>query len=212
MSLRRPRAIYPDDTTRTEGHDRQMPTVSQVLRHGDLGVGVVAEGRSEIVILGGRCYTVATDFTIAQTDAHRKIRSAAIIKFEPEFRLALRQPLDLSQVLARITRTLGDDETMGAFCVTGWFSFVGLGANRPAGGGLGGVGFAERPPTIREFSDVTGTVVGLHNVDVGPDSAGDALRLFFIDEHRRFGGCVTDFESLQAHVDLAPIDRVSYRA
>ena len=170
------------------------PTAAQILRHGDHGLGALDSGLGDFVVLRGRCFTLRADFTAEATDRRARAASAAITRFRPEHRMAVRRPQPLAEVAARIDQAFGDDGP-GAFRIDAWFSYVRLlGPN------------AE----VLEVSDVVGSIVGFRNVAVEADRP-DPMRLHFLDGRCLVGGRVADCEVLRARVELATITPVGPR-
>lgn len=192
MSPRRSRAGVGAPSGR---HPQAGASVAQILRHGDHGLGELDDGGGDFVVVRGHCFALRPDSSAVQADRRARATVAAVTRFRPDHRIAVRRPHSLTQLLPRIEIALADDEAAAAVRIDGWFSFVRVHAEPP-----------------REFSDVVGTIVGLRNADVDADASSGGLRLHFIDETRQVGGRVADFEVLRAQAELARVAPVAPRA
>jgi acetolactate decarboxylase len=202
LSLRRSRepAFPPVTGANRDSVAPRLPSLAQVLRRGDHGMGVLDTGHAEFVVVRGRCFTLHHDFSVTETAKRERAHSAAITRFDPEIRISFRRPVLSRDLLPQFETTITDSPGGFAVRIDGWFSFVRIRNN------------GATMPTMREVSDVTGTIIGFSHVDLDVPIAPADLRLYFVDESRRVGGRVVDFEVLRAIADLAPLVRTRYRA
>jgi acetolactate decarboxylase len=174
------------------------PTPAQVLRRGDHGVGVLADGEGEFIVVGGRCFTLRPDGSVAATRARSRAYSAAVTRLQPDYNLTVRRPRSLSGLLADLDREIPEVNAVAAIRIDAWFSFVSLTAS-------------DRGPGREwELSDVVGTVVGFRNVIVDPEvrQDDDDPHLHFVDDQRSRGGHLVDFEILRARVLVGVVTKV----
>jgi acetolactate decarboxylase len=202
LSLRRSREPACPQATgaNRDGAAPRLPSLAQVLRRGDHGMGVLDTGRAEFMIVRGRCFTLEHDFSVTETATRARAHSAAVTRFDPEARISFRRPVLSRDLLPQLEATVTNSPGGVAVRIDGWFSFVRIRHN------------GAMMPIIREVSDVTGTIIGFSRVDMDVPPAPADLRLYFVDESRRVGGRVVDFEVLQAVADLASLVRTRYRA
>jgi acetolactate decarboxylase len=187
------------------------PTAAQILRRGDHGVGVLGDGESEFIVVGGRCFTLHPDGTVAATGARARAHSAAVTRFRPEYDLLIRSPRSFLELLLEIDRQLPRTDAIAAVRIDAWFSFVRLisGGSTTHPHAHHGAHPDQGPARERELSDVVGTVAGFRNVALEPDGPpGGNDHFHFVDDQRSRGGHVVDLEVLRARVLISVAAKV----
>jgi acetolactate decarboxylase len=167
--------------------------LSEILQHGDLGLGTLNGLDGELIVIGGQAWKANADCTLV--GAHRSSRTpyAVVVPFAPGLPVMLRGPLAHAGLGQAVGHRLEGTTRPVAVRIDGRFDHVRVRS----------VGKQQRPyPTLAEalsrqrttdLHDVTGTMVGFGF----PDALGGiemiGWHLHFATDARARGGHVLDF-------------------
>lgn len=163
-------------------------TIGELKDLGDFGLGTVEALDGEMVALEGRFYQVKSDGRAHEIDDLTKTPFAVVTWFEPDTRLDLTGPMDLTDLYARLDETLGPATALHAVRVDGRFGYVktrSVPRQRKPYPLLAEV--VKRQPTF-EFRDVAGSLVGFRFPDYVQGINVSGYHLHFITADRSGGG------------------------
>ncbi|KAI8651498.1 Alpha-acetolactate decarboxylase [Fusarium keratoplasticum] len=174
-------------------------TISDLIAHGDHGLGTFRHMVGEMIILDGVIYDMKPDGSVVAVDstacAEQSAPFAMVTRFEPTATIS--RPLQDKDTLAQILSQLlpGTKNHYVAFRVDGAFKAVTVrtvGGQKSPGERLAELG---KRQVSHSFEQVRGTIIGFRSPAFmqGVSVAGDHLH--FISENRDSGGHVLALES-----------------
>ncbi len=176
--------------------------ISDVLTHGDTGLGALDGNDGELVIDRGVAYRTAEDGSTAELDGGVGTPYATVIPFRAEQSFGIDDPLDRAAFERRLAGLIPLANRIWALRIHGHFSAVTAGASarqRPPYRPL-----AEVMPTYHNLThiDTTGTLVAFHCPIflTGTDHVGGHYH-WLSDDHGQ-GGHVVDFRLTRASVEV----------
>lgn len=182
-------------------YDDEM-TLAELLGHGSFGIGTFNGLDGEMVVLDGTCYRLRGDGTASVPDLDERTPYAVVTNFVPSLSHTFTSPHTRQELAAVIDELLPSSNYMYALRVTGHFSWATtrtvVKQERPY-----------RPMTqttdgeeIVRIDDVEGTLVGFRTplFEQGISVAG--CHAHIIDDSRRRGGHLVDFELTQGVAEV----------
>jgi acetolactate decarboxylase len=183
-------------------------TIAEILRHGDFGLGTFNHLDGEMVILDGVCYHLRADGSATVAADTERTPFAAVTRFKADHTLAITDPTNRADTIARIDSLIGSENLMYAIRISGRFSEMStrtVMAQTPP-----------YPPLIKategqaqtRFTDVTGTLAGfrLPDYDQGISVAG--YHLHFLNDNRSQGGHALDFQISRGEVHICTLSEL----
>jgi acetolactate decarboxylase len=134
-------------------------TGSQLLGHGNFGLGTFDELDGEMVILDGSIYQVRSDGTVHHLGGDVGTPFATILNFAPDGDETLHQVKSLAELCAACDNHRGSQNLFYAFRVEGTFTTVRTRAMRRTQSGVSLKTAASTQPEF-EFAEIEGTLVG----------------------------------------------------
>jgi acetolactate decarboxylase len=180
-------------------------TIAEILHHGDFGLGTFNHLDGEMVILDGVCYHMRADGSATVAADTERTPFAAVTRFRTDQTLAIGEPTDRADVIARIDNLIGSENLMYAIRIRGRFSELStrtvMGQTPPY------------PPLIKategqaetHCTDVTGTLAGFRLPDYEQGISVAGYHLHFLDDNRTHGGHALDFHISRGDVHVCVI-------
>lgn len=178
-------------------------TVSELLRHGDFGLGTFNHLDGEMIVLDGVCHHLRADGTAVEAAPAERTPFAAVTRFTPECTVAVLAPADWAGVTGQVDDLVGSDNLMCAVRIQGQFAAVDTRTvreqNRPY------------PPLVQatagqahtQFTDVAGTLAGFRMPDYDEGISVSGYHMHFLTaDHARGGHCL-DFEMTTGVIEYA---------
>lgn len=167
--------------------------LSEVIAHGNFGIGTFNNIDGEMIALDGTIYrTMADGSAEAVHDLDEKTPYAIITQFKPDIHRTI-GPANLSEVLAAIDAMRADlGENIVSVEVTGTFRWVRTRAPEPSYPPYKDLEeiIADQPNTT--LNGIAGDIVGFYTPHFLGELGVPGYHLHFIDESRRFGGHLQD--------------------
>lgn len=69
------------------GYSRAVITVSELLKHGNIGLGTFEDVNGEMIVLDGKCYRAMVDGAVAEAEPERGVPFAAVTKLSLDLEL-----------------------------------------------------------------------------------------------------------------------------
>ncbi len=180
-------------------------TLTEVLEHGDLGLGTLDGLDGELIVLDGEVWKAQLDCTLLRPPLSSTTPYAVVVPFAPGQPIALTGPFADDELEAHLGHRLNRAERPTAIRIDGHFQTVHVRSvpkQRPPYPPLAEV-IAQQH--VSELTDVSGTMMGFCFPDAldGIEMVGSHLH--FLDERRTRGGHVLSYTLLEgvAHVDDA---------
>lgn len=169
--------------------------ISELLTHGDFGVGTFEGMDGELVVLDSVAYQFRGDGTTQKVSPQQLAPFAMVTRFAPQLsrRIEARAKADL---LAEIERTLPDAKNAFVlFRVRGVFEYIKIRAIHAQSYPGQPLGTLTEHQMIKEFHSAKGTIVGLRSPgwSVGVSVVG--VHAHFIDDERKFGGHILELST-----------------
>ena len=177
-------------------------TISELLLHGDFGLGTFNHLDGEMLVLDGVCYQLRGDGSASIADPKELTPFAAVTWFDTDRTIDVSTRCDRVAVKALIDAALESTNLMVAVRITGHFSTIRTRTvtvqhppYRP---------FTEATHDQQEltFSDVTGTLAGFRMPDYEQGIAVAGYHSHFIDDARRHGGHALDYELVRGTIEI----------
>lgn len=174
-----------------EGLYQGAVQVSQLLSHGDFGLGTFIDLDGEMVVLEGVCYRIASDGTVTPVDGDRLIPYAVVTRFSTEFAKPSQRFSSFSELVAACDALRSSENVFYAFRVEGKFSFVKTRVMKavPHGTSLKAASSGQEEFT---FQDQEGTLVGLWSPGFAGSFSVPGYHFHFLSAERKRGGHVLE--------------------
>jgi acetolactate decarboxylase len=183
-----------------EGLYQGAVRVSQLLHHGDFGLGTFIDLDGEMVVLGGACYRVTSDGIVSTVEGDRLIPYAVVTRFTAEFAMGSQQFKSFSELVAVCDALRSSENVFYAFRIEGKFSLVKTRVMRavPHGTGLKSASSGQEEFT---FKDQQGTLVGLWSPGFAGSFSVPGYHFHFLSEDRKRGGHVLECKAVDVTID-----------
>jgi acetolactate decarboxylase len=180
-------------------------SLSEVLQHGDLGLGTLNGLDGELVVIDGQAWTADHDCVLRRAPRRARTPYAVVVPFSPGPAITLRGPLPLASLGQAVGHRLEGTKRPVAVRIDGRFAHVRVRSVRRQRRPYPQLAQALTQQRIRDLRDVSGTMVGFGF----PDALGGiemiGWHLHFATGARTRGGHVLDFALRDgiAHLDDA---------
>ncbi|HNQ35779.1 MAG TPA: acetolactate decarboxylase [bacterium] len=184
-----------------EGDYQGRLTIGQLKRHGDFGIGTLADLDGELAGLDGRFYQVRADGKVFLVPDEGSTPFAAVTFFEADRRLDLTGPLDYEGLKIRLDREIKRD-LFGAVKISGRFRRVKTrSVPKQARPYPPLAAVTDRQPVF-EFQDLEGVLVGFYCPEfVGTVNAA-GYHLHFLAADLSGGGHLLDCELVEGTLEI----------
>jgi acetolactate decarboxylase len=174
-----------------EGLYQGAVRVSQLLRHGDFGLGTFIDLDGEMVVLEGICYRISSDGVVTMVEGDRFIPYGVVTRFIAEFAKPSQRFNSISQLVALCDALRSSENVFYAFRVEGKFSLVKTRAMKavPHGTGLRAASAKQKE---FNFEDQEGTLVGLWSPGFAGSFSVPGYHFHFLSTDRKRGGHVLE--------------------
>lgn len=177
-------------------------TLAEVLRHGDFGLGTFNALDGELVILDGRCYRLRADGTASLAALSELTPFAAVTRFRADTEFSIETATSGADVLATIEARLNSANLIQAVRIAGTFTRLRTRTVSEQTRPYPPLTTVTDAQSERSFTNISGTVVGFHTPAFEQGIAVAGFHLHFLDDSRRHGGHLLDFEVAAARVSV----------
>ncbi|MBN9644859.1 acetolactate decarboxylase [Corynebacterium mendelii] len=191
-------------------YDGQM-TTSELLGHGNFGIGTFDALDGEMLIIDGICWQLNSDGTANKASLSARSPFAVVTNFVPRITASAPARLERGEVSAFIDGLLPSDNFMYAVKITGRFSRVDVRT----------VSRQHKPyPPMTEatgddahltITDTTGVVAGFRTPVYERGISVPGCHVHFIDDARTTGGHILDFVLDEGLVEICPATDLNLR-
>jgi acetolactate decarboxylase len=181
-------------------------TLSEILVHGDLGLGTLNGLDGELIIIDGRAWKANPDCTLVRAPGSAKTPYAVVVPFSPGPPETLAGPLRYAELGKAVGYRLDDGKRPVAIRVDGHFEHVRVRSVPKQRRPYPPLAAVLEHQRVSDLHDVRGTMVGFcfpHTLD-GIEMIG--WHLHFATDIRTLGGHVLDFSLRNG---LAQIDHAT---
>ncbi|WP_212992945.1 acetolactate decarboxylase [Actinoplanes auranticolor] len=188
-------------------------TVTELLRHGDFGVGTFSALDGEMVVLDGRCYQLRSDGRAAVAPPEATTPYAIVTSFAADstFGLPSGTALNRDQLTEMIESRLPGDNYFYAIRVDGQATSITSRTVRRQTKPYPGLLEASSGQREQTYTELAATIVGFRSPDYTGTIAVPGYHLHFVDDARRRGGHVLDFVMSGGQVHVSVIEQLRLR-
>lgn len=190
-----------------EGIYREATRVSDILAHGDFGLGTFNDLDGEMVVMDGVVYQLRSDGNAYAVGPETRTPFACVTRFQPYSSEQIDEPLDYPGLLALFDRLLPSKNVMYAIRLDGRFDYVRTrsvprqDSYRPL------VEVAREQPEF-EYRGIDGSMVGFWTPGFLKSVAVPGYHLHFITADRCHGGHLLECRPQRIRVSLQHIARL----
>ena len=176
-------------------------TTSEVLRHGDLGVGCGDSLDGELVIIDGLAYLCRGDGEVELLPGTDRVPFAEVARFKPTLSHSV---TDLSEheYEALVESLVPSDNLFYVMRVAGTFDRMTVRETTRQQRPFPGLAEAVKSQHENTVEGTSGTMVGFKGPDVFQGLSVADLHLHYLDDARGFGGHVLDFQLRDAQLTI----------
>jgi acetolactate decarboxylase len=164
-----------------------LVTASDVLLHGDFGLGTFANLDGEMVIIDGRVYQAKGDGTVNEVGADSKVPFAVVTKFEPEIDTELPPADSFAALEALCDKLRPSNNIFYAVRLDGMFPSIKTRAVSPPPPDSRLVD-AARMQAEFEFANTSGTLAGLWSPGFSSAFSVPGYHFHYLSDSREHGG------------------------
>jgi acetolactate decarboxylase len=177
-------------------------TLSELLVHGDLGLGTLNGLDGELIVIDGEVFKAELDCTLGRPDLLSRTPYAVVVPFTPGPEQRVRGPIGAATLERRLWRDLDRPRATVAVRIDGRFEMVRVRSvpkqARPYPSLSEAIGHEHR----RDLHELSGTMVGFCFPDALAGIEIVGFHLHFVCDRRLYGGHVLDFTLRDATVRL----------
>lgn len=176
--------------------------LTDLLRHGDLGIGTVAGLAGELVVIGSEAFVIEGDGTVSRPGPAVTTPFAVVCSFAPQHRFTVNEPTSLGELRTRIDAVVGDPAVIVAVRIDGRFRRLAMRSVHRQHPPYPTLAEVTAHQTEWQLGSLSGTVVGFRFPDgvAAIDVPGHHLHV--ISDDRSAGGHLLDLEIESAVVQL----------
>jgi acetolactate decarboxylase len=178
-------------------------TISELLSHGDFGLGTFNHLDGEMVVLDGACHHLRADGSASVAAGDDRTPFAAVTWFRPEVTIQVSAPMSRDDVISVIDEATKTANLIHAIRIDGSFSQV---RTRTV--------MAQSPPyppltqatanePVTDFGHTAGTMAGFRTPDYEQGISVAGYHLHFINQPRTRGGHCLDYQIEHAEIRVS---------
>ncbi|EAG6821133.1 acetolactate decarboxylase [Listeria monocytogenes] len=175
----------------------------ELLQHGDLGIGTLDQFDGELIILDGEAFQIRSDGQAYKVKPENTTPYASTTFFDADTSFSVSEPTSKQAVEEKIAELVQGPNVFYAVKMTGNFRYVDTRVvpkqQRPYPPLIEAV---KEQPTYH-FEYITGTIVGFWTPAYISGIGVSGYHVHFIDDMRKIGGHVFDYEMLEGTVEVA---------
>jgi alpha-acetolactate decarboxylase len=166
---------------------------SEIMKHGDFGVGTFNALDGEMAALDGSFFQLRSDGTIAKADPAALTPFAAVTFFRADAEIDVQTPHARAELLALIDATVPSKNLFYAIRIDGLFRVVTTRTAARQSKPYPRLVETTKTQVEHTFNDVSGTIVGFRAPQYAQGMTVAGYHLHFVDDQRTIGGHVLDF-------------------
>lgn len=184
-----------------------MP-LKQLLEHGDLGIGTLAQIDGELIILDGKAYQAigtGAKVEVVVLEGQETVPYAAVVKHQPVQNFSIDQALSATDLKEKLEAQFISRNLFHSLKIRGQFKnmHVRMIPKSPLG-----KSFAKIAQSQPEFTkeDVSGTLLGFWTPELFHGLSVAGYHLHFLSDDKQFGGHVLDFQIVNGQAEIGQVD------
>ncbi|MCU5745328.1 acetolactate decarboxylase [Staphylococcus sp. SQ8-PEA] len=177
-------------------------TISDVLTHGDFGIGTLEGSDGEVIFIDNQAYHASSDGAFQKLSGEELTPFATITQFETQQCFNVQSMMDGEAVFNKAREIAMSENLFFAIKITGHFKNIRvrmIPKQTPPYKRLSEVA-QHQPEYTRE--DINGTIVGFYSPQLFHGIASGGFHVHFISDSQDFGGHVLDFEVESGEVEI----------
>jgi acetolactate decarboxylase len=175
---------------------------SELMKHGDLGIGTFDRLDGEMVLLDGQLYQVHADGTVTSPASSLTTPFAAVVRFKTDTTAAVAANSDFAGFTRLIDEAAPNRNIFCAIRMRGTFSTMTTRSVAAQQRPYVGLAEAAKAQSVFHYENITGTIVGFRCPDYVSGINVPGYHLHFISDDRTAGGHVLNFISTGAVAEL----------
>ncbi|WP_127503836.1 acetolactate decarboxylase [Actinoplanes solisilvae] len=188
-------------------------TIGQLLENGDFGLGTFDALDGEMVVLDSVCYHLHSDGTVDVAGTDTTTPFAAVVDFVPDLTVALPsgRTTTRSELIELVESHVSGDNYFYAIRVDADVASITTRTVSRQEKPYPGLLEASHGEAVRTFENLRGTIAGFRSPDYAGTVTVPGFHLHFIDDERRRGGHVLEFELTGGQVGVCRISDLRLR-
>ena len=178
-------------------------TISQLLTHGDFGLGTFNHLDGEMVVLDHVCYHLRSDGSASIAADHDLTPFAAVTWFAAETKISVSSPISRTDLTAKLDSQVDSTNLIHPIRIAGRFRRVQTRTVKAQTVPYPPLTEATAGQAITEFTDVDGTLAGFRTPDYEQGISVAGYHLHFLDQSRSQGGHALDFEFSEGEIAIS---------
>jgi len=181
-------------------------TFEDLKTHGDFGIGTFDSLDGEMVALDGNYYQVRADGVAYPVLGNTTTPFSTVTYFKADQTIAIKDAGNFSQLSSQLDKELPSKNMFYAIRIDGTFPYVKTRSVPRQEKPYPRLADATKNQSVFEFSNVTGTVVGVWAPEFSKGLNVAGYHLHFITADRKAGGHILDLkvDKAEAKVDITP--------
>lgn len=189
-------------------YDGQM-TISEVLQHGNLGLGTFDALEGEMIVIDHHVYQALADGTVQLMPPDTTTPFAAVVNFKADQTTAIRGPLSDEALQSKIDQLAPNKNLFLALRIDGTFSTMKVRSVPKQKKPYPSLAEAVQHQSVFEYTNVTGTVLGFRCPSFVKGINVPGYHLHFISNDRKLGGHILDFNAIEGSLKLDTCNQFS---
>ena len=197
------------------GYSRSVITVSELLEHGDTGIGTFEDVDGEMIVIDGICYRATENGRVAVAEPDKGVPFSAVCGMQGSRSFDLGEYQSVDSLKSELNNLIEEEfglNSMHVARIDGEFSFVDArseSAHRSIHVTLKAV--LEKTQRAFCFKDIKGSLICVYFPDYmdGINAAG--WHLHFVSDDRKYGGHVFDISMVRGKCILDKINTIELR-
>ncbi|WP_155815516.1 acetolactate decarboxylase [Treponema sp. JC4] len=194
------------------GYTRAVMTVGGLIQHGETGLGTFEDVNGEMIVIDGKCYRAMDDGRVTEAGDERGVPFASVAYMDNCREFELSGDYTMESLKAELNNRIEEDfglNSMHVIQVHGTFEKIYARSELPyRAHHVTLKDMLDITQTSFEFSNITGSLVGVYYPDYmdGINAAG--WHLHFVNDERNKGGHVYEIKMTSGKVRLAKKTRI----
>ena len=194
------------------GYTRAVMTVGELIQHGETGLGTFEDVNGEMIVIDGKCYRAMDDGRVTEAGDERGVPFASVAYMDNCREFELSGDYTMESLKAELNNRIEEDfglNSMHVIQVHGTFEKIYARSELPyRAHHVTLKDMLDITQTSFEFSNITGSLVGVYYPDYmdGINAAG--WHLHFVNDERNKGGHVYEIKMSSGKVRLAKKTRI----
>ncbi|WP_242257561.1 acetolactate decarboxylase [Streptococcus thoraltensis] len=188
-------------------------TISELLEHGDIGIGTLDQIDGELIVLDGKAYQAkSTDgqLEVLEVSPDMTVPYAAVVPHKVAHTFEQDQVISDRDLHAKIETYFEGKNLFKSFKMHGNFKKMHVRMIPTAKTGESFVKVAANQPE-HTAENVSGTIVGIWTPELFHGIGVAGYHLHFLSDDHSFGGHIMDYVMINGHIEIGDIEQLDQR-